>query len=262
MNRGELGRHTKWCERIRQFVRELKEKGSGLMFRLAREPFKENQELRELATYCMTKTIEHQLKNYFEAGWQNEPAETLYTKVKKHRIYRLVPDELIEELEEANLDAYTFLAKKIAQMMLELRSEEEITFDILNEYLLAKMILMRRSRGLSGLAPEVKRNLDRLKRLVHDYVSEYLAEDFEFEPGEQEVYEEEMVASLTQFSAFFSNGRAEESEFIFWDYDFALFDECGLWRALAFFTEPSAFCYGEDYIKDIFYSVGEQCFAA
>lgn len=228
------------------------------MFRLAQRPFEESQEMKEIATYCVTKTIEHQLKNYFEAGWQKEPAETLYKKVKLKRVYELIPTELYLEMEGMDLNADVFLAKKVAQMMLELRSEEEITFDLFNEYLLAKMIASRRARGLSGLAPQVKKRLEELKQVVHDYTEKYMVEELELNEEEQEIYENEVVKSVTQFSFFGSEGELA-GDCIFWDYDFALFDECGLKKALGFFAEPTAFYYGADYIGNIFHSVGESC---
>lgn len=230
------------------------------MFRLAEGPFVEDKELKDLATFCLTKTIEHQLANYFEAGWKNEPAETLYQKVKTRRIVTLVPPHVYLELWELGVDPATFLKKKVAQMMLQLQSEEEITFDLFNEYLLAKMIEKRSSRGLSGIAPTVQTRLATLKEKVHSYVDETMREELEEWGGDIELYEEEIVMFLTQFSSLLDQGEEKTEGYVFWDYDYTFIEEWGLKNVLSqCLYNPLILNYGDNYDQIIFGSVGETC---
>lgn len=110
------------------------------MFRLANESFKAEPGLHKLATYVLTESIKNYVAVFFDEGWQDAPQDEWMDCVKEGKIMGLIPHELENELLEAGIAPEPFFTHKVTQMMEQLMDPEPITFDLLGEYILAKMI--------------------------------------------------------------------------------------------------------------------------
>ena len=221
------------------------------MFRLANGAFGEEKELQELATFVVTETIRAYLLDYFMPESESVEENELYRFVDVQKVKRILPDVFLDEMNELEVDTNLFLKKKVAQMMNELNSKEEITFDVFNEYLLAKMIEYACLNDIEYCVDKVEEVVDTLEIQLSDYVERYCeVEDWE-EPIE---LVSSMLEGLTDFHSFLIG---DEENFIFWDTDYALFDDWGLsgflWACEVGIMDLMG--YSSEDIKNIFLSV-------
>lgn len=206
------------------------------MFRIVEDAFKEKQELNELASFVLTEMIKAHLEPFFDEGWDEASVEESVDFVREDQVLWLVPIELETEVEEAGLDAGVFFAKKIAQMMEDLNKREQVTFDLLGEYLLAKLIQYY-NQIQEDLTPlTVKEVLPQLKKLLFEYYRELEVSDQEEEEEYRVGYNaiadtQTALKQLLQFKNFLLTDE-EDFNFVFWDVDYEFIDEWGLGSVL------------------------------
>lgn len=226
------------------------------MFRLANDLFKEEKELYELATSIVTETIVDHLAFYFEEGWESASHNQLYQKVNQGKVKNLIPRKLSLEIERLGINQEQFVAKKVAQMMSQLKAEEGHTFDVFNEYLLAQMIETQRNQGWDYTLGYVKELLPELRKSIREYAKSYL--DFE-DVKERNRFVRQSINSLTKFHTFLDMDDYLEANCVFWDADYTYIDDWGLdgfvWACLRGIMDCRG--YGIEYIRDVFHSVGE-----
>lgn len=206
------------------------------MFRIVEDAFKEKQELNELASFVLTEVIKAHLEPFFDEGWDEASVEEWIDFVREDEVLWLVPMELETELEEAGLDAGIFFAKKIAQMMEDLNKPEQVTFDLLGEYLLAKLIQYYNHIQEELIPLTVKEVLPQLKKLLFEYYRELEVSDQEEEEEYRVGYNavtdtQKALKQLLQFKNFLLT-EEEDFNFVFWDVDYEFIDEWGLGSVL------------------------------
>ena len=221
------------------------------MFRLANGMLSEDKELEELATFVVTETMKVYLSDYFLLGYQFIEGNELYKLVDIRKVKRILPHQLLDEMDELEIDTNRFLKKKVAQMMNELNSKETITFDMFNEYLLAKMIDYACLNDIEYSIGQVEEVVDTLESQLIHYVERY----YECEDWDEVVEVAfSMFEGLTDFRCF---SVGDGQDFIFWDMDYALFDEWGLsgllWACEVGIMDTMG--YSLDDIRNIFLSV-------
>lgn len=225
------------------------------MFRLADYAFSGSLELETLARYCLTETIKHHLRTYFEEGFEGVPEEQLYRKVNAEKVKRIFPGEFHEELGEIQHDADRFLQKKVARFWQILASEEEFTPDLFTEYLLYCMIQFTQNFKKENPPLPTAEEKKKLKKLLKSYVQN----DIDFEEDDEEVMKEleiEYFHVLTDMRYLMGYPEPSDNGVTFWDWDFLLFDEAGILNTLRAFANGPLAQEGYD-IDAIFTSVGE-----
>lgn len=234
------------------------------MFRIVEDMFADKPELHEIAVFCLTETIISKLEEYFYQGYEEEPNETLYRKVDGEALLSLLPFNMATEIENLGIDVKDFLAKKVAQMMIELKSSEEITFDLFNEYLLSAMIEDEQLLGGWTIVPSVQQKVPRLRELLFEEVKEnlvYMYDEEELsEIDEEQILEEveEGITLLTDFTTFADEGE-NWTGFVFWDYDYKFLERWGLVHVLQEMSSGvlKGMGYTPSAVDSIFSEVGE-----
>jgi len=222
------------------------------MFRIANKEFEKNEELYNLATYCLTETIKNYLKVYFNRDYETFCAEELYKKVNWESVFKIFPSKLINEIKIFGIEPREFISKKIAQFMNLLNETEENTPDIFIEYIFYLMIQNERKSNFYIIPNNVSEKIPELKKMVRVYVKE----NDEFEDAkERNKYIKDRITFMTCFPSLL--GEDDES-LAFWDWDFSFFDEWGFEETIM----SSAYgvlvnCgYGLDYTRAIFTDIG------
>ena len=223
------------------------------MFRLANNAFKEEKKLQELATFVVTETIRAYLMDYFMSMNEFIPENELYRFVDIRKVRRILPNKLLNEMDGLDIDTNRFLRKKVAQMLNELNSKTAHTFDVFNEYLLAKMIKYAYLNEVEYRIDEVEEVMEELEERLFNYIENYREDDdWEEPPGSVS----SMLEGLTDFHSFLIG---DEENFVFWDADYTFIDDWGmngfLWACSIGIMDVRG--YSAEYIKDIFLSVGE-----
>ena len=206
------------------------------MFRLANEPFKSEPGLHKLATYVLTESIKNHLSIFFEEGWQEASPDEWMDYVREGKVLSLIPDELENELLEAGIAPEPFFNHKVTQMMEQLMDPEPITFDLLGEYILAKMIhyfeyweLSYPAKTIDAVIPELKAELWSYYQAMEDYEKDFDEEDRVGYNAKRDT--ERVLKALTDVKSFLSSESFDDS-FIFWDADYTLIDDWGLGAVL------------------------------
>lgn len=227
------------------------------MFRLANEPFKSEPGLHKLATYVLTESIKNHLSIFFEEGWQEASPDEWRDYVREGKVLSLIPDELEEELHEAGIAPELFFSHKVAQMMQQLVDPEPIIFDLMGEYLLAKMIRYFELRDLTipvtsiqSVLPELKAELLNYYQALEDYEKEFDEEDRVGYDAKQDT--ERTLKGLTEVKSFLSVDAIEDS-FVFWDADYTFIDDWGFGAVLKECQDGCLVCrgYGQEEVNQI-----------
>ena len=205
------------------------------MFRIANQAFQSNPELQQLASQVLTEVIKTHLAFLFEEGWEQAPRDRWAEYVVASKLMELIPEPLMEELEDADIDPFFFFSHKIVQMMTELLDPEPITFDLLGEYLLAALIDYCLMLDLEAFSEKAEALIPTLKTKLFDHYQALEEDEKDLEEEWKVGYDavadtHSTLHALTDFKNFLSVD--EENDYVFWDADYTLIDDWGLGAVL------------------------------
>lgn len=222
------------------------------MFRLVDNAFQSAPELHTLAVYCLTETIKSHVAHYFVEGYGTECEQPLYTKVNPTKALSLFPADMLDGMVNLAVDVPSFIPKKIAQLMLLLNNQDEITPDLFLEYILYRMIVAQRNKRFDFMPKEVIDNKEQLVKLLRTYAKTEL--DI-IDTKERNAWVKNNTVLLTGFTGLLG----DDDSLAFWDLDCTFFDDWGFEQTLS----SSAFGilklrgYGLEYTRSIFTDVGQ-----
>lgn len=198
------------------------------MFRLVDNAFEDNEKLHNLAVYCVTESIKANLKNYLD---------------NEKELMGLFSESFINELKEEGIEPNIFINKKAKQLLKLLEDSEEHTPDIFIEYIIYKMMSDKEFDNSDIVSNELEEKIVELKNLLTIYQKE-----------------EELIEDDEYLEEFFDNPTIVSTNLVFWDWDFAYFDDWGFKKTIKALVDSQIlrYDYGLEYTKKIFLDVNEE----
>lgn len=221
------------------------------MFRLSEDQFRDDLFLNKIITAYVTKILKNCIEEYFYESYKTENDEKpVHLHIKSEQLTSIIPAKLFKEIENLiSEDAEVFIAKKISQILIDLHQDEEITPDIFNEYLI--YIILENSTHQEVLS---NHEIIHLKKLLKDYYKKRLDDNCK---GFLNPCIRHIINSLQYPQALISFDDETETNLLYWDVDFDLFNTLGFERTMVLIAYSGMFIdYGEEYTKKIFTSVG------